>query len=64
VDEKKRSIQAARGHWSVENGNHYKRDASPWQEDRHRQNRVKIGSVLDIGYSPPSFLWRYKRWFR
>ena len=22
------------------------------------------GSVLDIGYSPPSFLRRYKRWFR
>jgi hypothetical protein len=39
VDEKKRSIQAARGHWSVENGNHYKRDASPWQEDRHRHRK-------------------------
>jgi hypothetical protein len=24
-------------------------------------DRVK-GSVLDIGYSPPSFLQRYKRW--
>ena len=22
------------------------------------------GSVLDIVYSPPSFLLRYKRWFR
>jgi hypothetical protein len=22
------------------------------------------GSVLDIVYSPPSFLRRYKRWFR
>ena len=22
------------------------------------------GSVLDIGYSPPSSLRRYKRWFR
>ena len=22
------------------------------------------GSVLDIGYSPPSFRRRYKRWFR
>ena len=32
-------IQAARGHWSVENGNHYKRDASPWQEDRHRHRK-------------------------
>ena len=39
VGEKKRSTQAARGHWSVENGNHYKRDASPWQEDRHRHRK-------------------------
>ena len=23
---------------------------------------LKKGSVLDIGYSPPSFLRRYKRW--
>ena len=39
MGEKKRSTQAARGHWSVENGNHYKRDASPWQEDRHRHRK-------------------------
>jgi hypothetical protein len=28
-----RSAGAVRPHWSVENRNHYKRDASPWQED-------------------------------
>jgi hypothetical protein len=22
------------------------------------------GAVLDIVYSPPSFLWQYTRWFR
>jgi hypothetical protein len=25
---------------------------------------IAKGSVLDIVYSPPSFLRRYKRWFR
>ena len=37
--EKSRSTNAARQHWSVENRNHYKRDASPWQEDRHRHRK-------------------------
>jgi predicted transposase YbfD/YdcC len=39
TEEKLRSTQAARGHWSIENRNHYKRDASAWQEDRHRHRR-------------------------
>ncbi len=31
----------------------------------YRLTPVKVkGSVLDIDYSQPSFLWRYKRWFR
>jgi predicted transposase YbfD/YdcC len=34
--EPKRATDAVRQHWSVENRNHYKRDASAWQEDRHR----------------------------
>ena len=28
-----------RGHWSVENRNHHKRDASAGQEDRHRHRK-------------------------
>lgn len=39
VGEKKRTTQAVRGHWSVENRNHHKRDAGPWQEDRHRHRK-------------------------
>ena len=27
-------------------------------------DEIKKGSVLDIVYFPPSFLRRYKRWFR
>ena len=29
-----------------------------------RSDDVEKGSVLDIVYSPPCFLRRYKRWFR
>jgi hypothetical protein len=29
-----------------------------------RNRRIEKGSVLDIGYSLPNFLRRYKRWFR
>ena len=28
-----------RGHWSVENRNHHKRDASAGREDRHRHRK-------------------------
>ena len=35
------------------------------QVDAQNGNAEKEkGSVLDIVYSPPSFLRRYKRWFR
>lgn len=44
--EKSRSTNAARQHWSVENRNHYKRDASPWEEDRHRHR--KPNSALNL----------------
>jgi len=37
--EKARSTGAVRQHWSVENRNHHKRDASAWQEDRHRHRK-------------------------
>lgn len=47
-EEKIRSTQAARGHWSVENRNHHKRDASAWQEDRHRHRRPKAALNLAL----------------
>jgi predicted transposase YbfD/YdcC len=34
-----RLSEAVRGHWSIENRNHWKRDASLWQEDDHRHRR-------------------------
>jgi predicted transposase YbfD/YdcC len=37
--EKSRATGAVRNHWSVENRNHHKRDASAWQEDRHRHRK-------------------------
>lgn len=37
--ERVRAANAARNHWGVENRNHHKRDASAWQEDRHRHRR-------------------------
>ena len=47
-EEKSRSIQAAREHWSIENRNHHKRDASAWQEDRHRHRRPKAALNLAL----------------
>ena len=48
TDEKSRSTNAARQHWSVENRNHYKRDASPWQEDRHRHRKPNAALNLAL----------------
>ncbi len=48
AEEKSRSTQAAREHWSVENRNHYKRDTSAWQEDRHRHRRPKAALNLAL----------------
>jgi hypothetical protein len=48
VQERKRSAAAARGHWSVENRNHYKRDASAWQEDRHRHRKPNAALNLAL----------------
>ena len=39
---------AVRGHWSVENRNHHKCDASVWQEDRHRFRRVNVAQNLAL----------------
>ena len=46
--EKSRSTNAARQHWSVENRNHYKRDASPWEEDRHRHRKPNAALNLAL----------------
>ena len=43
-----RSVQAIRGHWSVENLNHWKRDASAWQEDHHRHRRPNAALNLAL----------------
>ena len=48
IEEKSRLTQAARKHWSVENKNHHKRDASAWQEDKHRHRRPKAALNLAL----------------
>lgn len=47
-EEKSRSTRAVREHWSVENRNHYKRDASAWQEDRHRHRKPNAALNLAL----------------
>jgi predicted transposase YbfD/YdcC len=46
--ETKRIPVAVRGHWSVENLNHYKRDTSLWREDDHRHRRINIAQNLAL----------------
>jgi len=46
--EKSRSTRAVREHWSVENRNHHKRDASAWQEDRHRHRKPNAALNLAL----------------
>jgi predicted transposase YbfD/YdcC len=48
LKEKSRCAEAVRGHWSIENRNHHKRDASAWQEDRHRHRRPKAAQNLAL----------------
>ena len=36
-----RLAEIARGHWSVENKNHWKKDASLWREDRGTRRKAK-----------------------
>ena len=47
-EEKKRATHAVRQHWSVENRNHHKRDASAWQEDRHRHRKPNAALNLAL----------------
>lgn len=46
--EKTRAAGAVRGHWSVETRNHHKRDASAWQEDRHRHRKPNAALNLAL----------------
>ena len=48
VQERSRATRAVRGHWSVENRNHHKRDASAWQEDRHRHRKPNAALNLAL----------------
>lgn len=48
AEEKSKSTQGAREHWSIENRNHYKRDVSAWQEDKHRHRRPKAALNLAL----------------
>ncbi len=44
-----RLAQAIRGHWSVENKNHWKRDTSLWREDASRpRKKASGGQVLAL----------------
>ncbi len=44
-----RLAQAIRGHWSVENKNHWKRDTSLWKEDASRpRKKANGGQVLAL----------------
>jgi len=44
-----RLAQAIRGHWSVENKNHWKRDTSLWKEDASRpRKKAGGGQVLAL----------------
>ena len=37
-----------RGHWSIENKNHYKKDTCFWREDDHRHRRVNAAQNLAL----------------
>lgn len=44
-----RLAQAVRGHWSVENKNHWKRDVGLWKEDASRpRKKASGGQVLSL----------------
>lgn len=48
ADESQRIPAAARGHWSIENLNHYKRDTCLWREDDHRHRRINVAQNLAL----------------
>ena len=46
--ERTRAAPAVRPPWSVENRNHHQRDASAWQEDRHRHRQPRAALNLAL----------------
>ncbi len=48
VKRSKLTAQEVRGHWSVENKNHYRKDVSSWREDDHRHRRVNVAQNLAL----------------
>ena len=44
----KEAARAVRGHWMVENANHYKRDTCQWREDDHRHRRINVAQNLAL----------------
>lgn len=48
VEEGEQIARKVRGHWSVENKNHYKKDTSLWREDDHRHRRVNTAQNLAL----------------
>jgi len=47
-DQGKKGSRSVRGHWMVENANHYKRDTCQWREDDHRHRRVNVAQNLAL----------------
>ncbi len=43
-----RLAEIARGHWSVENKNHWKKDATLWREDRGSRRKAKGAKNLAL----------------
>lgn len=46
--EERRAPASIRGHWAVENKNHYKRDTCQWREDHHRHRTVHAAQNLAL----------------
>jgi hypothetical protein len=48
TDQGPHAAKAIRGHWMVENANHYRRDTCQWREDDHRHRRINIAQNLAL----------------
>ncbi len=48
VDQGPQVAKAVRGHWMVENANHYKHDTCQWREDDHRHRRINVAQNLAL----------------
>ena len=46
--QRERGARVIRGHWGIENKNHYKRDTCQWREDGHRHRRVNAAQNLAL----------------